>query len=79
PTGHAALPLARVKRIIKLDEEVRTCSNPAAFAVTIATELFIEYLCEQGLQMSRNDRRKTLHYKDLANAVSKMDELEFLT
>ncbi|KAK9345301.1 hypothetical protein V1522DRAFT_127811 [Lipomyces starkeyi] len=97
PTGQASLPLARVKRIIKLDEDVRACSNSAAFAVTVATvcskqerdgytseltgikEMFIQYMCEQGLHMSRSDRRKTLHYKDLANAVHKLDELEFLS
>ncbi|KAK9236792.1 hypothetical protein V1525DRAFT_405967 [Lipomyces kononenkoae] len=79
PTGQARLPLARVKRIIKLDEDVRACSNSAAFAVTVATEMFIQYMCEQGLHMSRSDRRKTLHYKDLANAVHKLDELEFLS
>ncbi|KAK9370274.1 histone-fold-containing protein [Lipomyces kononenkoae] len=79
PTGQVRLPLARVKRIIKLDEDVRACSNSAAFAVTVATEMFIQYMCEQGLQMSRSDRRKTLHYKDLANAVHKLDELEFLS
>ncbi|KAK9322993.1 histone-fold-containing protein [Lipomyces orientalis] len=79
PTGQASLPLARVKRIIKLDEDVRACSNSAAFAVTVATEMFIQYMCEQGLHMSRSDRRKTLHYKDLASAVHKLDELEFLS
>ncbi|KAK7203149.1 hypothetical protein BZA70DRAFT_283986 [Myxozyma melibiosi] len=79
PTGQTTLPLARVKKIIKLDEDVRACSNSASFAVTVATEMFIQYLCEKSLQMSKSDKRKTLHYKDLASAVHKLDELEFLS
>ncbi|KAK9455081.1 histone-fold-containing protein [Dipodascopsis uninucleata] len=78
-TGGISLPLSRVKRIIKLDEDVRACSNPAAFAIAVATEMFIKHICEQGAQISKNDKRKTLLYKDLANAVDRSDELEFLT
>ncbi|KAK9476394.1 histone-fold-containing protein [Lipomyces japonicus] len=73
------LPLSRVKRIIKLDEDVRACSNSAAYAVTIATELFIQFICEQGSQMAKADKRKGLQYKDLANAVHRTEELEFLS
>lgn len=36
-TGQSTLPLARVKKIIKLDEDVKACSNSASFAITIAT------------------------------------------
>ncbi|KAK9468612.1 histone-fold-containing protein [Lipomyces arxii] len=79
PTGSVSLPLSRVKKIIKLDDDVRACSTSATFAVTVATEMFIEYLCEQGLQMSKSDKRKVLHYKDLASAVHRLDELEFLS
>ncbi|KAK9447556.1 histone-fold-containing protein, partial [Limtongia smithiae] len=78
-TGQTQLPLSRVKKIIKLDDDVRACSNSGTFAVTIATEMFIRHLCERGLIMSRGERRKQLLYRDIATAVHKCDELEFLS
>ena len=41
-----ALPLARVKRIMKLDKEVKNCANDACRTITRATELFVESLVE---------------------------------
>ncbi|KAH0541304.1 hypothetical protein FGG08_004228 [Glutinoglossum americanum] len=100
-TGQAALPLARVKRIIHLDEDVVTCSTNAAFVVTVATEMFVQYLAEQGHNVVKSERkpRRNIQYKDLgmdsptrtypsqelicpvrqANAVSRIDNLEFLS
>ncbi|KAI9772356.1 MAG: hypothetical protein M1839_002492 [Geoglossum umbratile] len=79
-TGQAALPLARVKRIIHLDEDVANCSTNAAFVVTVATEMFVQYLAEQGHNVAKSERkpRRNIQYKDLANAVSRIDNLEFL-
>ncbi|KAG0134255.1 histone-fold-containing protein [Tuber indicum] len=79
-TGHSALPLSRVKKIIRLDDDVNGCSNNAAFLVTIAAEMFVQYLAEQGLKMTYGDRkqRKTMQYKDLATAVARVENLEFL-
>ncbi|KAF8425630.1 histone-fold-containing protein [Tirmania nivea] len=77
--GSTALPLTRVKRIIKLDEEIGTCSSSAAFLVTVAAEMFIQYLANQGYKGAQKDRRKNLQYKDLANAVAALDTLEFLS
>ncbi|CUS14329.1 unnamed protein product [Tuber aestivum] len=79
-TGHSALPLSRVKKIIRLDDDVNGCSNNAAFLVTIAAEMFVQYLAEQGLKMTYSDRkqRKTMQYKDLAAAVARVENLEFL-
>jgi len=68
-----------VKRIIKLDEEIGACSNSAAFLVTVAAEMFIQYLAKQGYKGAQKDRRKNLQYKDLANAVAALDTLEFLS
>ncbi|KAI9828060.1 MAG: hypothetical protein M1832_003587 [Thelocarpon impressellum] len=79
-TGQASLPLARVKRIIHLDEDIGNCSNNAAFVITVATEMFIRYLAEQGQNVVRSERkpRRNIQYRDLANAVARIDNLEFL-
>jgi len=80
-TGQAQLPLARVKKIIGLDSDIAMCSNNASFVITLATEMFIQYLAEQGHNVVKSERkpRKNIQYKDLASAVARLDNLEFLS
>ncbi|KAI1168211.1 hypothetical protein F5B18DRAFT_269770 [Nemania serpens] len=79
-TGQAQLPLSRVKKIIAQDQDIKLCSNNAAFVITLATEMFIQYLASEGLNMAKLERkpRRNIQYKDLANAVSHQDNLQFL-
>ncbi|OJD19362.1 hypothetical protein AJ78_00632 [Emergomyces pasteurianus Ep9510] len=79
-SGHSALPLTRIKKIIHLDEDIAQCSSNAAFVIAVATEMFIRYLAEQGHNVVKSERkpRRTIQYKDLATAVSRIDNLEFL-
>ncbi|KAL4788007.1 histone-fold-containing protein [Aspergillus varians] len=79
-TGQSSLPIARIKKIIQLDDDIVQCSSNATFVVAMATELFIQYLTEQGHNVVKSERkpRKTIQYKDLATAVSRIDNLEFL-
>ncbi|KAL3476088.1 histone-fold-containing protein [Aspergillus californicus] len=79
-TGQSSLPIARIKKIIQLDDDIVQCSSNATFVVAMATELFIQYLTEQGHNVVKSERkpRKTVQYKDLATAVSRIDNLEFL-
>ncbi|KAI1775379.1 histone-fold-containing protein [Hypoxylon cercidicola] len=79
-TGQTQLPLSRVKKIIAQDQDINICSNNAAFVITLATEMFIQYLSQESLNMARADRkpRRNIQYKDLAGAVVHTDNLEFL-
>ncbi|KAA8650375.1 hypothetical protein EYZ11_000717 [Aspergillus tanneri] len=79
-TGQSALPISRIKKIIQLDEDIAQCSSNATFVIAMATEMFIQYLTEQGQNVVKSERkpRKTIQYKDLATAVSRIDNLEFL-
>jgi len=56
PVGQAQLPLSRVKKIIALDSDVSMCSNNAAFVITLATEMFIQYLAEQGYNVVKSEK-----------------------
>ncbi|KXX83387.1 DNA polymerase epsilon subunit C [Madurella mycetomatis] len=79
-TGQTQLPLTRVKKIIAVDPDITVCSNNAAFVVTLATEMFIQYLTGEAQNMTKLERkpRRNIQYKDLANAVTHQDNLEFL-
>ncbi|KAI9741519.1 MAG: hypothetical protein M1818_004325 [Claussenomyces sp. TS43310] len=80
-TGHTQLPLSRIKKIIALDPDIAMCSNNAAFLITLATEMFIQSLAEQGHNVVKSERkpRRNIQYRDLANAVARTDSLEFLS
>ncbi|PGH26868.1 hypothetical protein AJ80_01450 [Polytolypa hystricis UAMH7299] len=89
--GRSALPpnshffphptVARIKKIIHLDEDIAQCSSNATFVVAVATEMFIRYLAEQGHNVVKSERkpRRNIQYRDLAAAVSRIDNLEFLS
>ncbi|KAL2671203.1 hypothetical protein Neosp_013780 [[Neocosmospora] mangrovei] len=80
PTGQTQLPLSRVKKIIAQDPDIGICSNNAAFVITLAAEMFVQHLAEESHTQAKLDRkpRRNIQYKDVANAVSHQDNLEFL-
>ncbi|EHK20298.1 uncharacterized protein TRIVIDRAFT_154990 [Trichoderma virens Gv29-8] len=80
PTGQTQLPLSRVKKIISQDPDVQMCSNNAAFVITLAAEMFIQHLAEEAHTQAKLERkpRRNIQYKDVANAISHRDHLEFL-
>ncbi|KAI1660744.1 histone-fold-containing protein [Daldinia decipiens] len=78
-TGQTQLPLSRVKKIVAQDQDISICSNNAAFVITLATEMFIQYLAGESFTMAKLGKpRRNIQYKDLAAAVSHQDNLEFL-
>ncbi|GAB7361614.1 hypothetical protein MBLNU230_g1666t1 [Neophaeotheca triangularis] len=79
-TGSVSLPLARVKRIIAADDDIASCSNNAAFVITVATEMFLQHLVEQSYNIVKSERkpRRNVQYRDVANAVARVENLEFL-
>ncbi|KAI5463103.1 histone-fold-containing protein [Mariannaea sp. PMI_226] len=80
PTGQTQLPLSRVKKIISQDPDIHICSNNAAFVITLAAEMFIQHLATESQAQAKAERkpRRNVQYKDVANAISHQDNLEFL-
>ncbi|KAF2405093.1 hypothetical protein EJ06DRAFT_552535 [Trichodelitschia bisporula] len=80
-TGTVSLPLARVKKIINQDDDISGCSNNAAFVITIATEMFVQYLVERTHDVIKAEKRprRNVQYNDVATAVARRDNLEFLS
>lgn len=79
PGNSLLLPIARVKRIIKQDDEITACSTSAVYAIASATELFIKHFTEQALLRTKCEKRKKMSYNDFADAVSSVSELQFLS
>lgn len=72
------LPLARIKKIMKSDEDVRMISAEAPIVFAKACELFILDLTTKAWQQTYNDKRRTLNKGDVANAIANSDIFDFL-
>ena len=74
------LPLARIKRIMKSDEDVRMISAEAPVLFAKACELFISDLTVRSFAYCSEDRgkRRTLTREDVCLAVQQTDVFDFL-
>ncbi|XP_026320699.1 nuclear transcription factor Y subunit gamma isoform X2 [Hyposmocoma kahamanoa] len=73
-----ALPLARIKKIMKLDEEVKMISAEAPILFAKAAEIFIHELTLRAWSHTEDNKRRTLQRNDIAMAISKSDQFDFL-
>jgi hypothetical protein len=67
PHAYLQQPVARVKKIIQADDDIQSCSNNAAFVITIATELFIQNLVERTHEIIKAEKRprRNVQYGDV--------------
>ncbi|KAF8854189.1 hypothetical protein BDZ45DRAFT_747733 [Acephala macrosclerotiorum] len=81
PTGTTQLPLSRVKKMMQVDQDINASSTAASFVITLAAEMFVQYLAEQAHNVVKSERkpRRNIQYRDVANAVARNDNLEFLS
>lgn len=72
--------VARVQKIINADPERLHTSKNAAFAIALATEMFIQHLATTTHNVVKTERkpRRNIQYRDVASAIAKTDNLEFL-
>lgn len=75
---HNDLPLARIKRIMKSDEDVRMISAEAPVLFAKACEMFILELTLRSWHYSENNKRKTLQKEDIREAIQRTDIFDFL-
>ncbi|KAJ8710681.1 hypothetical protein PYW08_009196 [Mythimna loreyi] len=73
-----ALPLARIKKIMKLDEEVKMISAEAPVLFAKAAEIFVHELTLRAWAHTEDNKRRTLQRNDIAMAISKCDQFDFL-
>ncbi|CAN0905954.1 Nuclear transcription factor Y subunit C-4 [Linum grandiflorum] len=72
------LPLARIKKIMKADEDVRMISAEAPILFAKACELFILELTIRSWLHAEESKRRTLQKNDIAAAITRTDIFDFL-
>eukprot|EP00897_Mesotaenium_endlicherianum_P002297 jgi/Mesen1/2095/ME000151S01358 len=72
------LPLARIKKIMKADEDVRMISAEAPVVFSKACEMFILELTLRSWIHTEENKRRTLQKNDIAGAITRTDIFDFL-
>ncbi|KAI0978391.1 hypothetical protein GJ496_008976 [Pomphorhynchus laevis] len=72
------LPLARIKKIMKLDENVKMISAEAPIMLSKAADLFIQELTLRAWHHTINGKRRTLQRSDICTAAAQNEQFDFL-
>ncbi|KAI8146531.1 histone-fold-containing protein [Fennellomyces sp. T-0311] len=72
------LPLARIKKVMKSDPEVKMISAEAPILFAKACEVFITELTKRAWVHAEESKRRTLLRSDIAMGISKTDMCDFL-
>ncbi|KAF8412680.1 hypothetical protein HHK36_000648 [Tetracentron sinense] len=73
-----SLPLARIKKIMKADEDVRMISVEAPVLFAKACEMFILELTLRSWIHTEENKRRTIQKNDIAAAITRTDIFDFL-
>ncbi|KAF5834779.1 histone-fold-containing protein [Dunaliella salina] len=77
-TKNHQLPLARIKKIMKSDEDVRMISAEAPVLFAKACEIFILELTLKAWRHAEENKRRTLQRNDVSAAIARTDIFDFL-
>ncbi|SCV12496.1 related to Transcriptional activator HAP5 [Nakaseomyces glabratus] len=73
-----SLPFARIRRVMKTDEEVKMISAEAPIIFAKACEVFITELTMRAWCVAEKHKRRTLQKADIAEALQMSDMFDFL-
>ncbi|CAN0433045.1 unnamed protein product, partial [Phaeothamnion confervicola] len=76
--NHNDLPLARIKRIMKSDEDVRMISAEAPVLFAKACEMFILEMTLRSWCYSESNKRRTLQKEDIQTTIRETEVFDFL-
>ncbi|KAI5288688.1 Nuclear transcription factor Y subunit C-2, partial [Ascosphaera acerosa] len=72
------LPLARIKKVMKADPDVKMISAEAPILFAKACDIFITELTMRAWVHAEDNKRRTLQRSDIAAALTKSDMFDFL-
>lgn len=72
------LPLARIKKVMKADEDVKMISAEAPILFAKGCDIFITELTMRAWIHAEENKRRTLQRSDIASALQKSDMFDFL-
>jgi hypothetical protein len=73
------IPVSKIRKIVKLDPEVKNLSKEALSLITCTTELFVNYLAKEAYSVASIQNRRKLIARDVLDVTSSRDLLAFLS
>ncbi|KAA8528975.1 hypothetical protein F0562_033537 [Nyssa sinensis] len=70
-TVQPVIPTGRVKKIMKLDKDIKKVNSEALFLIACSTDLFIKFIAEKSAQAAFEKKRKTVKLEHLRIAVKR--------
>eukprot|EP00924_Labyrinthula_sp_SR-Ha-C_P000207 maker-scaffold_25-snap-gene-0.39-mRNA-1 protein AED:0.00 eAED:0.00 QI:103/1/1/1/1/1/2/45/305 len=75
---HYCMPLARIKKIVKLDPKINMLGTDVPVVLAKAIELFIGELSMRAWLDAAQQRKKTIKFQNIASAIPLCKEFDFL-
>mmetsp|Transcript_8808 Transcript_8808/g.10534 ORF Transcript_8808/g.10534 Transcript_8808/m.10534 type:complete len:152 (-) Transcript_8808:464-919(-) len=75
---YSDLPIARVKRIMKGDEDVNMVSSEVPVILGEACKIFIHDVCKQAWFKTSLEKRKNLQRNDIKEIIETTEQFDFL-
>ncbi|OVA10609.1 Transcription factor CBF/NF-Y/archaeal histone [Macleaya cordata] len=66
-----AFPLGRIKKIMKLDPDIKKVNSEALYLISLSTDLFLQFLAEKSTEVAVDKKRKTVKLEHLRIAVKR--------
>lgn len=77
-TNSFNLPLARIKRLMKVEEEIKMVASEVPILFSLVTEVFIEDLTLRAWLNTDENKRRILQKNDISFATKTSDMYDFL-
>ena len=78
PLRELCLPLARIRRLMKIEENVNHIAVEVPFLYAKMTEFFVEELATRAWEVTERKRHNTLRHEDIAEAIESAEFYDFL-
>ncbi|KAF9609378.1 hypothetical protein IFM89_015675 [Coptis chinensis] len=66
-----SFPLGRVKKIMKLDQDIKKVTSEALLLISLSTVLFLQFLAEKSSEVAVEKKRKIIKLDHLTSAVKR--------
>ena len=71
-------PLAKIKNIMKLDNDIKLCQKDAYIVLGKLTEMFLQELARDAYAVCKSCKRKTINLEDINSAIKMEPKMGFI-
>ena len=71
-------PLAKIKNIMKLDNDIKLCQKDAYLVLGKLTEMFLQELARDAYAVCKSCKRKTINLEDINSAIKMEPKMGFI-